>query len=311
MINKKQKNINGFTLLEILIGVVISTIMLAAIYTSYNVVNNSYSKVTEKAKISRSGRDIVTMMVRDIRMAGFKYYFGVNDLGIPSKDNLDYISGEDEIHRSHAPIIIRKNTLGYDPAGAGAAVGAVALSPLCCDSIHIVYGDFNQRDWVDDAGQPYKRYRISYFADINDELVGTGKEYFSIFKTKESWIQNFTEAGGGLWTTDEALCPECFLREEVRSHIVDMEFVANGEDGKRFSPTPMPNADSRVNLFNIKTVDVRLTFRSKKHFFRRDAPAERPRLVKGIGTRTGEFTDKFLRDSVFVTIHTRNIGENF
>ena len=102
--------------------------MLAAIYTSYNVVNNSYSKVTEKAKISRSGRDIVTMMVRDIRMAGFKYYFGVNDLGIPSKDNLDYISGEDEIHMSHAPIIIRKNTLGYDPAGAGAAVGAVAVS---------------------------------------------------------------------------------------------------------------------------------------------------------------------------------------
>ena len=306
MINKKQKNINGFTLLEILIGVVISTIMLAAIYTSYNVVNNSYSKVTEKAKISRSGRDIVTMMVRDIRMAGFKYYFGVNDLGIPSKDNLDYISGEDEINRSHAPIIIRKNTLGYDPAGAGAAVGAVARSPLCCDSIHIVYGDFNQRD----ADQPYKRYRISYFADINDELVGTGKEYFSIFKTKESWIQADIP-DNSYWTTDQTLCPECFSREEVRGHIVDMEFVANGEDGKRFSPTPMPNADSRVNLFNIKTVDVRLTFRSKKHFFRRDAPAERPRLVKGIGTRTGEFTDKFLRDSVFVTIHTRNIGENF
>ena len=61
MINKKQKNINGFTLLEILIGVVISTIMLSAIYTSYNVVNNSYSKVTDKAKISRSGRDIVQM----------------------------------------------------------------------------------------------------------------------------------------------------------------------------------------------------------------------------------------------------------
>ena len=80
MINKKQKNINGFTLLEILIGVVISTIMMAAIFTSYNVVNNSYSKVTDRASISRSGRDIVTMMVRDIRMAGFKHYFGTNNI---------------------------------------------------------------------------------------------------------------------------------------------------------------------------------------------------------------------------------------
>ena len=72
---KKLKNISGLTLIEILIGVVISTIMMAAMYTSYNVVNSSYSKVTDRAKISRSGRDIVTMMVRDIRMAGFKHFF--------------------------------------------------------------------------------------------------------------------------------------------------------------------------------------------------------------------------------------------
>ena len=309
MINKKQKNINGFTLLEILIGVVISTIMMAAIFTSYNVVNNSYSKVTDRASISRSGRDIVTMMVRDIRMAGFKHFFGTNNLGIPSKDNLDYISGEDDIHMSHAPIIIRKNTLGYDHTGDGiAAVDTIDTSPLCCDSIHIVYGDFNQRDI---AGQPYKRYRISYFADIRDDLAGKEDAYFSIFKTKESWIQDFDNPGNSEWTTDETICPECFVKEEVRSHIVDMEFIANGEDGKRFSPTPLPGTPSSESLFNIRTIDARLTFRSKKHFFRSDAPIERPRLVKGIGLRTGEFTDKYLRDSIFVTIHTRNIGENF
>ncbi len=76
MINKDKKNISGLTLIEIMIGVVISTIMMAAMYTSYNVVNSSYSKVTDKAKISRAGRDIITMMMRDIRLAGFKYYYG-------------------------------------------------------------------------------------------------------------------------------------------------------------------------------------------------------------------------------------------
>ena len=65
------KNILGFTLIEVLIGVVISSIMMAAMYTTYSVVNKSYSQVTDRAKISRSGRDIVEMMMRDIRMAGF------------------------------------------------------------------------------------------------------------------------------------------------------------------------------------------------------------------------------------------------
>ena len=32
------------------------------------------------------------------------------------------------------------------------------------------------------------------------------------------------------------------------------------------------------------------------------------RLVKGLGNRTREFTDKYLRDSVVVTVNTRNIG---
>ncbi len=48
--NKKYlKNIIGLTLIEILIGMVITSIMMAAIYTSYNVVNKSYSKVAEKS----------------------------------------------------------------------------------------------------------------------------------------------------------------------------------------------------------------------------------------------------------------------
>ena len=44
---KHSKNIIGLTLLEILIGIIITTIMMAAMYTSYNVVNKSYSQVSE------------------------------------------------------------------------------------------------------------------------------------------------------------------------------------------------------------------------------------------------------------------------
>ena len=53
------KNIAGVTLVEILIGVVMTAIMMAAIFTSYTVVNNSYSQVTDRAKISTSGLSLI------------------------------------------------------------------------------------------------------------------------------------------------------------------------------------------------------------------------------------------------------------
>ena len=43
--------IAGLTLIEIMIGIVITTIMMAAVYTSYSVVNQSYSQVVTKPKL--------------------------------------------------------------------------------------------------------------------------------------------------------------------------------------------------------------------------------------------------------------------
>ena len=83
--NKKNlKSIAGLTLIEILISVVVSSIMMAAIYTTYSIVNSTYTQVLEKAKVSRSSRDLIELLIRDTRMAGFKYYLGDNDLGFPT-----------------------------------------------------------------------------------------------------------------------------------------------------------------------------------------------------------------------------------
>ena len=108
---KNIKKSLGFTLIEILIGIVISTIMMAAMFTTYNVVNNTYSQVSDVASISRAGRDVVSMMMRDVRMAGFKYYYGIfvgAEEDIPSQDYLEYVTGDTEATKydSHAPIII-------------------------------------------------------------------------------------------------------------------------------------------------------------------------------------------------------------
>ena len=314
--NKLNNNV-GLTLIEILIGIVISSLMMAAMYTTYSVVNNSYSQVTDRAKISRSGRDLIGMMMRDIRLAGFKYYNGVNVAGIPKNDYLQYVGGDSSVEDSHDPIIIVKDELGYTTDTSETSLtdkhnvvkedGVWVNSEtedMCCDKIHIVYGDFDQNN----LEQPYKRYKITYFAQQRSS--GNDKTY-GIYKTKESWIQTVTDTSG-TWTADPALCPECYSSELIRDHLTDMEFIAFGNQGKILNPPPSPdNPTTRGDLYNIKIVDVRLTFRSKGEFFR-DAPkkeeGEPGRLVKGLGDRTREFFDKFLRDSVVVTVHTRNIG---
>ncbi len=77
MIQKNLKSISGLTLIEILIGIVVSSIMMAAIYTTYSIVNNTYGQVLEKAKVCKSSRDLIEVLIRDIRMSGFKYFLGI------------------------------------------------------------------------------------------------------------------------------------------------------------------------------------------------------------------------------------------
>jgi len=295
------KNILGFTLIEVLVGIVISSIMMAAMYTTYYLVNNSYSQVTDRAKISRSGRDIVEMLMRDVRMAGFKYKLGINALDFPSSSYLEFNGGDTTIALSHDPLIIEKNApLGFSiDAAAGDPTPKHSDDDKCCDRIHIVYDDFNQNNET----QPYKRYKITYYAEpVNDG----GDKRYAVYKTVQSWRQNLDQETGA-WVSD---CPECYVGQRIRDHIVDMEFIPLDAAGRRISPLPKPGADNtaKENLYKIRAVDVRITFRSKKEFYRYKAKADTPRLVKALGDRTRAFLDRYLRDSVVVTIHTRNIG---
>ena len=294
------KNILGFTLIEILIGIVISSIMMAAMYTTYTVVNKSYSQVTDRAKISRAGRDIVEMLMRDIRMAGFKYMLGTNTLDFPTRSYLEFKGGDTTIALSHDPIIIEKDTsLGFSISGAADPTPKHTDDDKCCDRIHIVYDDFDQNN----ADQPYKRYKITYYAlPVSDG----GDARYAAYKTVQRWSQNLGEETG-VW---ESECPECYVGQKIRDHLVDMEFIPLDAAGRKLNPLPKPGSNdaARENLYKIRAVDVRLTFRSKKEFYRFDAKPDAPRFVKALGDRTRAFSDKYLRDSVVVTIHTRNIG---
>ena len=304
MIRKNLKSTAGLTLIEILIGIVVSSIMMAAIYTTYSIVNTTYSQVLEKAKVSRSSRDLIELLIRDIRMSGFRYYLGDNELGFPRESYLEFVGGAKTIKESHDPIVIIPNQLGHSITDAIATPPAKHNSnDTCCDKIHIVYDDFNQND----ATQPYKRYKLTYFArPLSDGIDDNGpiNPRYGIYKSKISWRQPIGQETGA-WVSD---CSECYHNELIRDHVEDMEFVALDNEGRVLSPSPSTTTEAtRNNLYKVRAVDIRLAFISEKPFFRFESREGNERELSGFSRTIRSFSDRYLRDNVVVTVYTRNI----
>ena len=273
---KKSYKISGLTLIEILVGIVITSIMMAAMYTSYTVVNNSYSQVTGRASVSAAGRDVAGMLIRELRMAGFRYY----------GDNLNFDDGKGLLGTeiNHYPIIIK------EPADS------------CCDRLEIVYGDYDSNRTGDETDPKFLRYKVIYFASLVDEN-------FNLYKVKLKWnnlAEEWRYVYGG--ETDQVY-PDVPITvrdaELLRKYVVGMDFVPIDKDG-RIIPTPLTVNDNSDRLTEVKSIDLKITFRSKDDFFK-EKIRRRIESIKR-ATRHINEEDKFLRDSIVLSVFTRNVG---
>ena len=261
--------------------------------------------------------------MRDIRLAGFKYHYGTfsnANTDYPKRDYLEFVAGDTEETRvdSHAPIIIYKNTLNYSDIEPQFDLGGSYVDGLdgkhnpddfCCDRIHIVYGDFVEAD----TAQPYKRYKITYYAvpmqRVSSKEYGVNEEdptkYYGLYRSKSSWIQPLGDDTGGEWVHDSESgeCLDCYRAELVREYLEDMEFIALDENGVMVEAQP----SNMEKIMSIRTIDLRLTFRSssQKGYFKNKIN----RMVKSFtDERTKQIDTRFHRDTIFLTVHTRNIG---
>ncbi len=276
---KKFNSIAGVTLIEILIGILISVVMMAAMFTSYTVVNNSYSQVADRAKISTAGRDVIGMLLRDIRLAGFKYH---ND-NIPTSNE-------------HAPIIITKSS-------------NFAQS---CDKIEIVYGTIAGKPTGNPLKYQYERYKITYEcrrSKVPNKSAPPlpNNQYppidaFAIYKSKVKWNTTKRNWDDG----DNDGNSKTYGPSLVTDYVSDLVFNAIDDKGLLIKPPPTPTNSSRDKLYKIKTIDIALTVRSTKDFYRTSKLREIIAMTDS--SRNIKKTDKFLRDTVVVTAHARNIG---
>ena len=275
---KKLKNISGLTLIEILLGIVISVIMMGAMLTSYNVVNNSYSQVTDKAKISNQGKVVLGMIMADIRNAGFKYYG-------------DTVKTTNE----HVPILITKAS-NFNTA---------------CDTIDIVYGDM-QYDESKTPQYTFQRYKVTYSCErskLPDKSAPPlpGNKFppinaFAVYKTKVIWDET-----GSNWKNPRTDGNDAtYEKQLVADYIEDLVFLPIDDEGKLINPPPTTNNATKDKLYKIKTVDIALSIRSTKKFYRSDK--DRTKLTLNNPLRKKIRNDKYFRETIVVTAHARNMG---
>lgn len=213
--NKKISSIAGTTLVEILIGIVISMIMMAAMFTSYQAVNNSYSQVIDRAKISQTGRSIIGMLIKDVRLAGFKYFDDV------SKSPTDYV-----------PILITKST------GAGS-----------CDKIDIMYSDRSVQPGSSPRAYDYTTYKITYeckASNIVDKKTNQKISAFAIYKSKSKW-------SGSNWVAPANSTDDLIYKDEmIVDHVQDFILLPIDEKGKIINPIPTTLATSnKITVVDI------------------------------------------------------------
>jgi len=60
----------GFTLIELLIALILSVVIVGAVYATFNSQQKSFSLTNQKVDMQQEGRAAMNLMMRDIRMAG-------------------------------------------------------------------------------------------------------------------------------------------------------------------------------------------------------------------------------------------------
>jgi len=133
-----QTNTKAFTLVEMLVAMAVSTIIIAATYASYDLVSTQYKKNIDVAEMNTSGRAVMQMIERDVRMAGFEYR------DQDAKVTYGSIAG---------PLVIKDS------------------GNKCCDEVTVIY------DYYDEDSKKVERIRITYSAGPHPRNKGGGDKY--------------------------------------------------------------------------------------------------------------------------------------
>jgi prepilin-type N-terminal cleavage/methylation domain-containing protein len=122
----RSKFTKAFTLVEMLVALAVSSIIVAAAYSSFEMVSSQYKKNMDVIDMHTSGRAVMRIIERDVRMAGFEYR-------------------DTDAKKIYGTI---SNPLAIIDSGN-----------KCCDEVTVIY------DYYDEDTQKAERLKIRYWAE--------------------------------------------------------------------------------------------------------------------------------------------------
>ena len=158
MLNKYAK---AFTLVEMLVALAVSSIIIIASYASYDLVATQYRKNIDIADMHTSGRAIMRIIERDIRMAGFEYR-------------------DKDAKVTYGAITLPPDEQSKLPVPS-APLDIDDSDNKCCDKVRVIY------DYFDEESKKAERIRIRYWTEHHKSNKGSR---YRLFKQKDILGQN-------------------------------------------------------------------------------------------------------------------------
>ncbi len=269
----KIKN-SGFTLVEILVALVIGVISVGAIFSSYQYFNRTHESISQKAAISQSGREALSLIASDLRNAGH----------------------------------IDPNFVGNSSEGIS-SLRQAQLKMIEVKSKH--FGKYKQSDWLSMwyTTSPKDRKRVQYYhkkyEDSNSYYLardvvmnpegGSNWAHPVDMELFVPFVEDFQiilkDINGNILVP---VCSSCGALEQSQG--------ANDKVGDRNK--------SQANMLKVHTAEVYLTIRSPKEVYKEN---KKTKIVNGESGHGSNITispdDKYYRETFFVSVHTRNLAK--
>ena len=274
-----KKKTLGFTLTETLVAIVIGMISVAAAFSAYNYFNKSYASISQKASISKSAREALTAIARDLRNAG---YIDPN-----------YVAYSPETNRTERTV--RMNMLSVSQKRFGGKYGQ---------------SDYLQLWYANSATQ--SRY-ITYY--LRQYQGGNNNYYLS----RSVLINRHHPQGGNQLIDNELFVPyvedfQVILRDKDGKVLVPVcssgcGSVEDSQGRGNVVSTPYGQMTSgQANALDVHTAEIYITVRSPKEVY---SKARRTKIQNGESPHGSNLTipaDKYHRETFFVSVHTRNLA---
>ena len=211
-----NKSERGLTIIEVLVAIVMSTIVLAGLYMGYDMISKQFNNINKRSNIYNTGRNVVSGISRDLRMAGFKDYketkidkplehkdkndccdeisiiYDVDFKGSPQRRKARYYVKDKKIHK-----IVEKYTNTWETLDQYKNEDQAVIAESVKDLQFFFYDNDGKKSDTYNSSDHYT-VEVEVKIIIKDALENNGKEVTDTFSTQAMLRNIFYQDEAGI-----------------------------------------------------------------------------------------------------------------